>query len=638
MPAKKFSAMLILAGLAFLGYLGTLHSPFLYDDAHAIVHNPHIQELEKFQETVGIGNILNRSFVLLTYALNRELGRLDVFGYHLFNLALHVFVGIVLFFLTAELLRLEPPERRGRLQNLPLLVSVIHVFNPMAVESVTYLSSRSSLLATLFFLLSFYYWVRFLGPDAEVRLSKENFYCLLLIGGFFFLGCASKETIVTMPLMGVVYLWLKSPGLPTGKSRTAGIFILLPLVLYLAYRTAMTGNPFALPADSSSHTMDRVLYLFTQAGVMVFYYGLKLLLPVNLNFEPDLKMVSGAADPVFLAAVGVILLIGWYGWRQESRLVRFALIWMLVTVLPTSSFIPLKQLAAEHRAYLPGLGLNILVGVWFLNCAHRTSWIKPLALCFLVLMSTLTVFRGLDYRTAVSLWRDTAKKSPGKALVHNNLATVLIDENLYDRASKAIETALSLDPQFTLALNNQGHMYFKMGRFEQAREVFDKLIFFGAQDANTYYNAGMARVRLGQTREALPFFQKAVAIDPDSAAFRFSLGNAYKKEKLYDRALKEFKLALKYQPNYPDAINNIGVIFWELKSFELAAAEFRRVLAIQKNHMGATKNLASVYMLLGKYREAIPYIRRSIAHDPEDANARGLLHIAETLQHEEPPG
>lgn len=638
LPAKKFYALLLIPALAVLGYLGTLHSPFLYDDAHAIVHNPHIQELGKFQETVGIGNILNRSFVLLTYALNRQLGGLDVFGYHLFNLALHVFVGIVLFFLTAELLGLEPPERQARLQNLPLLVSVIHVFNPMAVESVTYLSSRSSLLAALFFLLAFYYWVRFLGPDGAARLSKENFHRLLLVGGFFFLGCASKETAVTMPLLGAVYFGFKSSGLPAGRNRTAGMFILLPLVLYLAYRTAVMGNPFIVPSDPSSHTMDRILYLFTQAGVVIFYYGLKLFLPVNLNFEPDVRMVSGAMDPVFLAAAGVLLLVGWYVWRGESRLIRFALIWAFVTVLPTSSFIPLKQLAVEHRTYLPGLGINILVGIWFLRCAHRAAWIKPLALVFLVLMSTLTVFRGLDYRTAVLLWQDTANKSPGKALVHNNLATALLDENLYDRASKAVDAALALDPQFSLALNNQGHIHFQMGRFEQAREIFDKLIFFGVRDANVYYNAGMARERLGQTGEALPFLQKAVEIDPDAASFRFGLGNVYKKLKLYDQALREFKLALKYRPGYAAAINNIGVIFWELKSFDLAAAEFLRVLAIQKNHAEATKNLASVYMLLGKYREAIPYLRRYIAMAPENANAKSLLRIAETLQHEEPPG
>jgi len=79
-PAKKFPALLLIASLAVLGYVGTLHSPFLYDDTHAIVQNPHIQKLENFQEAVGIGNILNRSLVLLTYALNRELGGLEVFG------------------------------------------------------------------------------------------------------------------------------------------------------------------------------------------------------------------------------------------------------------------------------------------------------------------------------------------------------------------------------------------------------------------------------------------------------------------------------------------------------------------------------------------------------------------------------
>ena len=186
---KIIGSLFIITLLAVLAYLGTLHSPFIYDDEHAIVENPYIKGLKSFREFVGFGNFFNRPMVLLSFAVNYELGGLNVTGYHLLNLLLHVFVGITLFFLTAELLFLEAPERRLRLKNLPLLISVTHVFNPMAVESVTYISSRSSLLAALFFLLSFYYYLCFVGR--QDKKSLESFFSLFPIAGFFLLGCAS---------------------------------------------------------------------------------------------------------------------------------------------------------------------------------------------------------------------------------------------------------------------------------------------------------------------------------------------------------------------------------------------------------------------------------------------------------------
>lgn len=634
---KNIYSLLAITGLAILGYLGTLHSPFLYDDAHAIVQNPHIQNLAEFQEIVGIENILNRSFVLLTYAVNREIGGLDVLGYHLLNVLLHVLVGITLFFLTGELLRLEPLEARNRFENLPLLVSIIHVFNPMAVESVTYLSSRSGLLATLFFLLSFYFLVRFLKFRDLGRPIKINFHFLILIAGFFFLGCASKEIIVTMPIMGAVYLWLKSSQFKLRKNLFGLILILLPLFVYLTYRSLQMGNPFMVSADPSFYNMERMPYLFSQIGVIVFYYALKLFLPINLNFEPDVEMVSGFMDPICLTASGAIILVGLFLYNEKSRLVRFAVIWALITILPTSSFIPLKQLAIEHRTYLPGLGINLLIGILFLN---RGQWIhvaRPLVLCFIILMSLLTVSRGLDYRKEIVLWQDTAKKSPGKVLVHNNLANAFVEKKLYDEALKALDTALNLDPMFIPAYANQGNILFKKGRFEEAEAVFDRVIFFGAKDANAYHNAGVTRLQLNKPKEALPYFQKAVAIDPDSAKLHFVLANSYKGLKFYDQALKEYKLSLQYQPDNPDAHNNMGTIFWDLKMFQPAEVEFQKVLSIEADHAKAHQNLAAIYMLLGKFQKAVAHLERYIALVPEDANARKLRQIAEILTDAETP-
>ena len=97
----QLKSVTILTCMGLLAFWATFHSPFLYDDAHAIVENPYIQHLNDFQNNVGIGNIFNRSVLLLTFSVNREIGGLDVFGYHLTNILVHILTGLVWYFLVS---------------------------------------------------------------------------------------------------------------------------------------------------------------------------------------------------------------------------------------------------------------------------------------------------------------------------------------------------------------------------------------------------------------------------------------------------------------------------------------------------------------------------------------------------------
>ena len=138
----QVKAISLICCLGLLAFYGTFHSPFHYDDAHAIVENPHIKDLVKFQEKVGIQNIFNRSVLLLSFAINQHFGELEVFGYHLINILIHILTSILWFFLVKDFLFIEPIEKRPFNKNLPLICSSIHLLNPLNIQAVTYISSR----------------------------------------------------------------------------------------------------------------------------------------------------------------------------------------------------------------------------------------------------------------------------------------------------------------------------------------------------------------------------------------------------------------------------------------------------------------------------------------------------------------
>lgn len=620
----------VLSLLGILTFFGTLRTPFLYDDAHAIVENPHIRDLGDFQNAVGIENIFNRSVVLLTYAVNREVGDLDVFGFHLLNIFIHICVGIVFYFLIRSLLSIETEKLQARLRPLPLFAACIYLLHPMTVQPVAYLSNRSSLLVTLFFLLGFYFFVQSVRgwkPGNEMRSLAHT--ALVLV--FFFLGAGSKGIIVTLPVMAVAYLWFKTPRMETNKFVTIAMLILFPVLIYLGTRYMQMGNLLVLKADPGSLAIDRGLYFLTQMKALVFYYLLKLFLPFNLDFEPDMPLVSGILDPEWMTGFGVMALLGVGLYLQKSKLARFAFLWALITLLPTSSVIPLKQIVSEHRTYLPGIGICLALGVGCLTALRHPIGRPLMIVAFLLLFSLLTLHRGLDFRTEISLWQDTAHKSPNKALVHNNLAAAYLAEKRLDDALKEIEMTLKLDPLYTDAHINRGHIYSQQKNWQAARVEFDRGLLLGSAKAESFFNAGLVRTYLNQTEQSISFFKEAIKIKPHKAKYHFELGNAYRSLNRQDEALAAYRQTLALDPGHFQAQNNIGVLFWNLKQYDLATQAFENALTLGADNPEIHNNLASIYMIQKQHRQAIPHLEQLLALQPDNAKAKELLKIAQTL-------
>ena len=622
----QLRSIVVLICMGLLAFWATFHSPFLYDDTHAIVENPKIQRLNDFQENIGITNIFNRSVLFLTFAVNRNIGGLDVFGYHLFNILIHILTGLVWYFLVRELLVLEPD--RQRLNRLPLVCASIHLLNPLAIQTVTYISSRSSGLSTFFYLLAFYIFARLVRPRKKDLTHAGRLLLILGVVSIFFLGIGTKEIVVTFPAMAIIYLWLITP-VQQRRFLKAKIGSLLFLIfLFFCYRYIEQGGIFSLKADPLSEKTSRYLYFLSQIKMAVNYYLLKLFLPFNLNFEPDIGLLPGFIDGQLFFAMGVFGLGAAIVYRQKSPLFKFAVLWLLITLLPTSSIIPLKQIVTEHRIYLPGLGFSLALGWLILNVQWSRIFKTVLLIIIFSLSFLLTVNRSLDYRSEVSLWKDTAEKSPNKSLVHNNLASAFMEANMFLEAERELEVTLQLNPNQSDAYANLGHIHFRRENWKQAIEEFNRSILLGTGKSDTYYFSGLAWSRQDAYAEAIPFLQQAVKLNPHKARYHFDLGNAYQNTSSFDEALQEFRQTLNIQPMHPQAQNNIGVIFWILKSYDKAEVEFKKALDLQNDLPEIHHNLAALYVKTNRFTDAISHLKTVLKLQPENLTAKKLLNFS----------
>ena len=94
---RLLAGVLVIAGI--LAYWNSLSGPFIYDDHLSIVENEQIRTL--WSPSVLMPErelpVAGRPLVNISFALNYALGGLNVRGYHIGNLAVHLLCGLLVF-------------------------------------------------------------------------------------------------------------------------------------------------------------------------------------------------------------------------------------------------------------------------------------------------------------------------------------------------------------------------------------------------------------------------------------------------------------------------------------------------------------------------------------------------------------
>jgi uncharacterized membrane protein len=201
-----YALILILAGVSV--YSNSFNCSFHFDDIPNIVSNPAIRDLFNWKAWMFFNS--HRPVGFFTFALNYHFNRLDVFGYHLFNLAIHIINAFLVWKLVRLLFRSEYLKEHplsasaGQLAFFTALLFVVH---PLMTESVTYIVQRLVSLASLFCLLSMVLFIQ--GILCEGKVSRLGYYLGSILAAL--LGFFTKETAFSLPfLIIMVYFFFFS--------------------------------------------------------------------------------------------------------------------------------------------------------------------------------------------------------------------------------------------------------------------------------------------------------------------------------------------------------------------------------------------------------------------------------------------
>lgn len=233
----------------------------------------------------------------------------------------------------------------------PFLAAGVFLLHPIQTEAVTYVSSRSELLSTMFYLLAVLIFISW--PEAKVGLVCSSTVLLL-----FALGLAAKETVITLPITLLMYEALF-------HRRVAWRFY-LPFLAAGIYAAWNLWSWLSRSIGSGPGHLTALQYAATESRVIFGYLG-KILWPMHLTLDPGIRPSLSIFDPWALSSFAVLVVLMLAAWRLCSPAAAFAVFWFLITLAPTSSFISLLDVSAEHRLYLPMAGLSMLAPLMLLR-------------------------------------------------------------------------------------------------------------------------------------------------------------------------------------------------------------------------------------------------------------------------------
>ncbi|MEO5355977.1 MAG: tetratricopeptide repeat protein [Nitrospirae bacterium YQR-1] len=663
-----------------IAYFNTLECPFIFDD-------------DAIKKGTVLPTILDpRLLVNLSFLLNYKLNHLNVTGYHVFNIIIHVINGLLIYFLVSLISKTETTDEFHYNYEPAFFIALIFAIHPLELFAVTYTVQRATSLAAMLYLSALFFYIKSrVSNNAALKLN----YALSLLCAL--LAAKTKEITVTLPIVLTICEFIFFKG--NIKKRIIYVlpfFLLIPLTIIQVNAIGVdvllsepqsniilnTVKTEAAPG-ASLIAANRWEYLFTQFKVITTYLQL-MFYPDNLTlihyfpvsrtfFEP--KVVSAFLFLLILFVCGAWLIYrGKAGVKTvflncfESKLAGFGLLWFFINLAPQSSIVPIHGwMIFEYRAYMASLGIYIAVIVTLFSL-FRAQWRLVCSLLLLIsaALTFLTYKNNKTWATEITMWEDNVQKepkhpiphinlgsayfaakryddamaqfqlaiglSPSIAEAHNNLGLVYERKGLLQDAEDKFKHAMSLDKSYASPAVNLGRLYVNRGMNEQAEVEFKRAIGISRRSPGAHINLGTLYAKMGQKEKAIEEFSKAIAINPNLVEPYVNLGALYADRGLRGLALESLKKAIMIDPSYSEAYNIMGTIDEERGAFTEAAANYLKAVKYNKDSINARHNLAAVYIRQGLIADAAIQYRHILTISPDDVEAKSALF---NIQHQQ---
>ncbi len=530
--------------LAFQVYAPALGGGFVWDDRFLPFFAPDI--------TADIGRFLSnlRPLLMLSFwvdfRLSHDQQNVAQFAeqFHTTNVILHTLTSVLAALIMKKLL--EWAGVTGRLGvAIAVFSGALFLLHPLQTESVAYVASRSEVLSVLFYYAAF---AVFLYRRTESITLWRSLAVLVLFGA----AIAVKEHTLTLPVLLLLtdYFWGRG-----GLRKNGILYGLIAVVGAAGVGFVLYVLSYANTAGFRMKEMTPLDFFYTQCRVVWIYIRM-FFLPFGQNIDPDVPVSHSLLEHGAILGLIAFIALAAAAWiyRKRFPLASFGIFVFLLLIAPTSSIVPIRDVQAEHRLYLPFIGL-ILVCAEFLR---RLSFQRVIVVgaALLAICAVLTYQRNRVWSSSLSLWQDSVDKSPNKYRPRFQLAYAQYELRHCSDSVANYEAAARIGPiqddllvDWALALGCAGRWGDAIGRFQQAARMNNT--------AHVHTQIAVAYVNLKQLDLALNELKIAEQLDAGYDMTYVYRGKIYELNGDKPAAGREFKHACDLNPQNTSACEDV---------------------------------------------------------------------------------
>jgi len=440
---------------------------------------------------------------MLSYATDYLFaGALNPAYFHFFNLFYHL-VNIVLAFVFIKKLS-------GN-NITALVVATLFALHPMNVETVSWISTRSTLLYAALGLLSMTFYIHYLQ-------AGNSFKYLAVSVLFFALSLLAKPALILLPLLLL--------GIDYYKDRKFSLQLLFDKVPFGILSAIFLGiTLYARSTDVQTHkeTFSIISRLFFATYGLSFYTA-KLFAPVHLCVVNPFPDSAKALPVIFYLSALIIPLFGLavYKAGKLKKEVAFGIAFFIVNLVLVLQLLPYGySVVSERYVYLPYLGLFLIIGQ-LVNGIYNNKYefadkIKPYLLPALVAITAVftiaTYNRSEVWENPLTLFQDAEAKQPDSYYVQycSGVAHVLFNDKTAAMAN--YNKSIELKPGYGEAYSARGSLYDALNDSKNALADYNKALALAPYLTDTYYNRGNNRLIAGDFNAAINDYNTVIKSD-----------------------------------------------------------------------------------------------------------------------------
>ncbi|MBL4655783.1 MAG: tetratricopeptide repeat protein [Bacteroidia bacterium] len=557
-----------------------------WDDTRVLTHNPLITNL-------SLDNVINSATKIkgvsigayLTWATEYNLYGMDANMFHQHNVYLHLINTVLVFWMIF-----------GFSKNLmaSTITAAVFALHPMHVEAVGWITGRSWLLCTLFYLLSLICYYKYVFHDKKIL-----FYTLSII--FFAFSIVSQGAGITLAPTLFLIDYLKERKISKQLFLEKIPYFILMILIVKVLMSARYGEQDYIV----TYTLIERFFIASYSFIFHIY---KLIIPTDLSpFYPLIQKVDGNLPGWLYIYLPIALLLGGLAiyFSKKSRLILFGFGFYLITIGPVLRLIPVDSpyLMADRYTYLSHLGLLFPISIGLAHIYQNKNQYSRLVRS-LVLIVILVFGIGMPvwswercgiWKDSVSMWTDVLDKYPEEKVAYSNRSLAYGESGNLKLALKDCNKTIELDPTSTRYYNNRGLIYNNLGQYDLA--IVD--------------------------------FNKGLEIDPEYFKFYFNRGISYSKKGDLNQTIKDYTKAIELDSNYVEAFMNRGIVYTDKAGkYDLAIQDFTKVIALQPDNMDAKMNMGLAYYKKGDNLNAVTNYTDALAEAPDNSKLHYLRSLA----------